>query len=296
MRLPPCRAPHPHSDRGVRLGSLSLIPFSYAAQDLLERTVVSFYQLRVDELTSAQERALIRFDSNLHCFENFFRIEYPHDHRIDGHVFCLMKCLDRLFFFGTLTENGPPIVTLKLITEDALEGERRPIGLHYPEDPVNGVPQSTIEIAIGATELIPIHYLVEVLVHEMIHAYLDSFICRGSQCLRDRRNTIGIMSSQHGPTFRALQYATLTTLPGLSSSYRQYIELHGMYNIPQRYELREEQRASEEHKVWITINGLRPLRGPSPDDCIRVNGADVVIEAERLREKLRGGAGRHMAV
>ncbi|KAI3531359.1 hypothetical protein CSPX01_14231 [Colletotrichum filicis] len=43
---------------------------------------------------------------------------------------------------------------------------------------------------------------VVALVHEMVHAYIQMFLCRRPQCYRDRLNTDGV--SGHGPTFKKL--------------------------------------------------------------------------------------------
>lgn len=289
MGLTPCPETHSHVDTGVRLGSLSLIPFSYTAKRLLERTVVSFYKLLGEALMLDQQRHLAELNYLLNLLTDLTRInKNPFNPRLDRYFFSIMKCLDHLFFFGTLTEKESSIVSLQLIRQDAVEDNRgRHGGWCIEMNPVNGIPRHRIEIPIGARKVRRIHSLLETLVHEMIHAYLASFVCRETQCVRDSRNTIGIRSSRHGPTFRALQYAALDSLQAWSSSYRRYIQLKGSHILPRNYEVEQERDAFASEIYWIVANKLFPLSRPNRRDCIWVSESTVDINIERLREKFR---------
>ncbi|KAG7064349.1 hypothetical protein JMJ76_0007394 [Colletotrichum scovillei] len=71
-------------------------------------------------------------------------------------------------------------------------------------------------------DIIPFEESVVVLIHEMVHAYLQMFLCRRPQCERDRLNTDGL--SGHGRTFQKLLALITVEFQGWHGSLRNIIE------------------------------------------------------------------------
>lgn len=269
-----------HEPKVYGIGRCSLVPNSHTAQDLLEATVCSFYGLTLDELSQPQKFAFYRFQKRLEWLVEL-DIEDPLDPELGIHLKCLAKDIDDMFFFGSLCTGNPPIANFKLIEQEFVRyNNREHKGKCDVKTPVDGIPQCQIDIALGAPKTRLSEDLVVMLIHEMIHAYLSSFVCNRAGCSKDILNTMGFPFSNHGPTFRALHFAILSSLSDWDEGIKtlfDYIEPHPLL---QKYELSEEEHAQKQCEA----QDLYPRTIPNRDDCIRVYDWTVVIDIERLRE------------
>ncbi|KAF6818182.1 hypothetical protein CSOJ01_02063 [Colletotrichum sojae] len=138
---------------------------------------------------------------------------------LDTCFWFLMKCLDDFFFGGNLTRFRDGSFLVHLLTPyDCTRGisDHNMLGLTRIDDPhaENADPYCT-ELSCQI-EVYP-HFLLdsrnpdkdrpwpatlETLVHEMVHAYINMFVCRGPQCDKNVLNTIGLTG--HGPVFLKL--------------------------------------------------------------------------------------------
>lgn len=272
---------NPQKGAGHGLGRYALVPKSYAAKDLLEETLCSFYGLDVAQLTSRQRRGFRRFRKHLAYFVED-GIKDPSEPALQDHFELLAKDFDRIFFFGSLCTIHRPIITIQLARQDVLYNPNGVYGAWCkPMTPVSGIPQYQITLAIGATVLHATEDLVLTLVHEMIHAYLLSFVCDQAQCAKDVLNTVGFWSSSHGPTFRALQFAIYSTLRDWGDYFGNYLVNVIPWRLLQKYEVGEEERALRREENQDRRYHLHALRAPDPNDSIRVCGGAVEIDIDR---------------
>lgn len=264
-----------------QLGRYALIPNAYAAEDLLKETVCSFHGLMMESQRGVE---LILLWEILACLAGE-DIQDPFDPKLEYYFSFLAKYLDEIFFFGSLCTSNPPVITLELVKQNTIQLYERQAGACCePLTPIRGIPQSRIKLAVGATKLLGLDSLFISLVHEMIHAFLQTFVYDRAQCSQDAINTVGLWSSRHGPTFRVLQFAILTSLRD-----QDYLDTIKPYHneisrtLLHDYELAEEEHARDRiRKEGRRVEGYPP-RTPNPNDPIRVYGGTVEIDIERLR-------------
>ncbi|KAL3305217.1 hypothetical protein RB213_004003 [Colletotrichum asianum] len=122
---------------------------------------------------------------------------------LDNYLHDLMKCLDDCFFFGTLTRvhQGHQAPCVQLSTGYHVLGDEA--GIKYGETISKGnsshIKVWTLTASSLCAETVPWSTIVSTLMHEMTHAYLNTFVCNGEQCTRNSINTVGL--SGHGNTF-----------------------------------------------------------------------------------------------
>ncbi|KAK7756769.1 hypothetical protein SLS62_001212 [Diatrype stigma] len=103
-----------------------------------------------------------------------------------------------------------------------------------------------------------------------------------AQCSRDAINTVGAI--EHGPTFRALQFAICTTLGDWDDKLGYHLDKRIPRRLLQEYELAEEDGVLS--RIPLT-HRMEALRAPNPNDPIRVYGGTVEFDIERLRTSSR---------
>ncbi|KAF4818771.1 hypothetical protein CGCSCA5_v005038 [Colletotrichum siamense] len=216
--IQPCN--HATFPRAIRRGAEEVLPddrpewplqvHSYGARDLLNKTVAGFLQ---DKLTARQKAAQGEFHNRFNEGSSMAAIldtipalegKSP---PLDTLLRDLMRILDDRFFFGSMTRRELPTVQLLTGYSDLGVGEEGKLG----EARQKG--ESLVEIRLFSSwrDLRVPHRtivkgewsnIVGVLIHEMVHAYLFLFLCKGQTCERNRLNTYGV--THHGPVFTSL--------------------------------------------------------------------------------------------
>ncbi|KAK1482299.1 hypothetical protein CABS01_13997 [Colletotrichum abscissum] len=112
------------------------------------------------------------------------------------------------------------------------------------------------------------------LIHEMVHAYLQMFVCRSPQCNRNLLNTTGLTG--HGPTFMKMFGLIMETV----RTWHPSLEYVGQDRCDEgtcfdRVNHDHEQRAIEAYKKTGKHKGYLPLRSDSPKTLIRIVKEDL---------------------
>ncbi|TGJ84352.1 hypothetical protein E0Z10_g4401 [Xylaria hypoxylon] len=303
----------------------------YKSDVLVENTVMSFFPALNDRnLTPTQisARAKIIYQYNqAKCSKK------PLTTR-DMNKF--LSLFDQFFFAGAMVNNGRPRAYCKLwhkespnvqrFAPEILE-DRMPWG--YTGDRyIRGYGQ-VAEIHIpGASffdhpEQITAAFFLETLVHEMVHAYVNIFMCRCKACDQDMVNTRGLTG--HGKTFIMLLDCIDYTLRawdiGLSGLMRQWVchegkqhlfdEVRTLHQIEMAYYNRVSRPIIEETPsrteetlnakrtgmikeeadtpgmVWVQVNGPRPLEYSNPGMNVYMTAPQVggtMVDLWKLNE------------
>ncbi|KAI0444418.1 hypothetical protein F4803DRAFT_256540 [Xylaria telfairii] len=191
-----------------------LKPQVYDARCLVENTIASFFPAKGDRnLTPTQIAAretLISLFKGLGRNTKLGANKQPFG---TEELSQFMRLLDEFFFFGALVKKGRPRVFFRIWTIGDRHAARIVSPFFDPVLPwgftrdryVRGYgPVSEIHVA-GSTfyrDPVPLWFLVETLIHEMVHAYMHLFLCQCSTCSLDILNTCGL--DGHGQTFLML--------------------------------------------------------------------------------------------
>ncbi|KAH0444298.1 hypothetical protein CcaCcLH18_00523 [Colletotrichum camelliae] len=214
---------------------LSLMPGTYNATQLAYETVKDFaeglqheYQvLAYREFVSCYRQAAPRADAFRAWQQNaiqqgrrfpFSVQEWETALDLDNSLHYLMRCLDDCFFFGTLTRvhQGHQAPWVQLFTGyNILRDEAVAYGETESSEDPRGNPWSKIKVwTVAASEsfveALPWSFIVSTLMHEMTHAYLNTFVCNGEKCYKNHANTCG--RSGHGNTFLKIHAVILQQL------------------------------------------------------------------------------------
>ncbi|KAI1421849.1 hypothetical protein F5Y12DRAFT_800388 [Xylaria sp. FL1777] len=189
-------------------GHPSLQPHAYMARELINCTVGSFRDISDNDLTSQQRLAKRRF---IRLFEHQLRRDTADLHKTNLYATLeeLMRHLDEFFFFGSVR----PLVRKFQLTH--FPPGCPMLGNCVEVDHEDGPPRFDISLNNQIQgQLAGLSELVNTLLHEMTHVFLNTFVCRCSRCLRNDFNAVGVTTSGHGPTFRGLNYAAMVCLGG----------------------------------------------------------------------------------
>ncbi|TRX95102.1 hypothetical protein FHL15_004187 [Xylaria flabelliformis] len=180
----------------------------YESRCLVENTIACFYPTTDHlNLTPTQLEARSKIIS---LFEKLKDSKEPIGR---GELSEFMRLFDDFFFFGAMTNKCPRRVFLCVWLKEDLFAKHYVNAFFEPIMPwgftrdryVRGYgPTSEIHIA-GSTFYIdpaPLWFLVQTLIHEMVHAYVHVFLCQCPTCRRDSNNTCG--PTGHGQTFLML--------------------------------------------------------------------------------------------
>ncbi|KAK1984019.1 hypothetical protein LZ30DRAFT_748198 [Colletotrichum cereale] len=146
-----------------------------------------------------------------------------------GTVFSLMKAIDELCLLGLLfptpliNHTSHPVL-LEVGQTRGRVGWTQPLRGNKPGGPSIGIRLSTVRYRLdGTSTRLPLRELVQIAVHEMVHAYLILFSCRREQCEVDfdvmHRNADG---GGHGLAFVALLKAVVCQIQGWAPELRDF--------------------------------------------------------------------------
>ncbi|KAK2011373.1 hypothetical protein LZ32DRAFT_586769 [Colletotrichum eremochloae] len=207
---------------------------------------------------------------------------------LEGSLRSMMKCLDEYFFFGTLTrlQEGQQHLFLVLHTgfgrlkadvADGRYGDATTSPGHWNRDHAysririwsrmaddnpysRNSPRETRRLSFTTN--------VSTLIHEIVHVYLELFVCQGGQCRRNILNTLGV--SGHASTFIKL-YALV-----LGEVWKWHPELGTLDKrdcMPGSsvvcYNIYVETMKRLEWEAEGRIQGLLPLQADSPRNLVR---------------------------
>lgn len=191
-----------------------LKPQMYDSRCLVENTVASFLPTEGDRnLTPTQIAAREKITTLFKKLGPNTRLGPNKQPFGTEELSQFMQLFDEFFFFGAMVNKGRPRVFFRIWTLGDRHANRLVSPFFEPILPwgftrdryVRGYgPVSEIHIA-GSTFYrapIPLWFLVETLIHEMVHAYMHLFLCRCPTCSRDILNTCGL--GGHGQTFLML--------------------------------------------------------------------------------------------
>ncbi|KAK1455447.1 hypothetical protein CMEL01_04207 [Colletotrichum melonis] len=130
------------------------------------------------------------------------------------------------------------------------------------------------ENLIRKVELVSFEETVESLIHEMVHAYIQMFVCQRPQCARNLLNTEGLIG--HGSTFMKLHGLIVeivrTWHPSLEYVERERCHPGTSFDMISHS---VEERAIEAYKKTGKHEGYLPLRSDSPKTLIRIVKEDL---------------------
>jgi hypothetical protein len=179
----------------------------YKARELLNFTAKAFHSLEDADLSSRQRdlRGMFikMFNDRKHKYGKAVSNEQIDIYEKDMRRF--MHCIGGFFFFGCLErhielETGMDIVSMDdLHTDPTWESRTASV------EEEDGEHLIQIWLNLGRkNQLHDLETLIGYLIHEMVHAWYLYFSCRCESCHRDRLNTTGHPSDQHGPLFLML--------------------------------------------------------------------------------------------
>ncbi|KAI1756811.1 hypothetical protein F4782DRAFT_549253 [Xylaria castorea] len=180
----------------------------YDSRSLVENTIASFYPTK--GYLNLTPRQLLARRKIIRLFKKLKESKEPFG---TSELSLFMRLFDEFFFFGALVNKGRPRVFFRVWRMEDRYAQRLVGPLFEPSLPwgftrdnyVRGYgPVSEIHIA-GSTffmDPVPLWFLVETLIHEMVHAYIHLFMCRCPTCCCDSLNTCGL--SGHGQAFLML--------------------------------------------------------------------------------------------
>ncbi|KAI0126881.1 hypothetical protein BJ170DRAFT_422101 [Xylariales sp. AK1849] len=286
--LDPCPSKHPQPP-GYVLGSSQprpvLAPRSYVARELLNCTVGSFYKIPHGELTQHQIKAQSAF---IQQYKKYIMMSEDELHAGNLHRLLneLMGYLDDFFFFGSMTK-GPNLAVTIEIHDVLTVGDARYYGWCEEAVDDDDPPRVVLRLARRITDRnLSLSELITSMSHEMVHAYLGYFRCGNAKCESYLLNHGGI--SGHGPTFRALEYATAKCLAEWHPRIGAFIRssTRGTYVDEASLEL-EEAMCSERGEERRRLGYRGPRKNPHPNEIIKVDGLEVAIDAARLRAHVK---------
>ncbi|GKT91959.1 hypothetical protein CT0861_04281 [Colletotrichum tofieldiae] len=146
-----------------------------------------------------------------------------------GSIFSLMKAIDELCFLGLLfptsqVNHVSHPVFLEVGQARGRVGWTQPLRTSKPGGPSIVIRLSTARYHVdGTSTQLPLKELVQIAVHEMVHAYLLLFSCRQEQCEVDfevmHRNVDG---GGHGLAFVALLKAVVCQIQSWAPELREF--------------------------------------------------------------------------
>lgn len=196
---------------------------SYSPSPLLRWTVQrykcnsDFQHYRV----SARQHFVLLHNSQVRSHHNLQWREWSPSHpmavpELGQFMHQLMRCLDESFFFGTLTKSygGRRSGMVRLVLDnDTMPfnrlGQSAPRRTNWQKSRPPYVTMTIYTRVSSGRSLGPQHHslpsMVQTLVHEMVHAYLQLFACvaQRDRCGENILNTIGLTG--HSETFKALE-------------------------------------------------------------------------------------------
>ncbi|KAF2972403.1 hypothetical protein GQX73_g1181 [Xylaria multiplex] len=210
---------------------------AYESRTLVENTVFSFLPTLNDRnLTPTQISARAEIIS-LYKNTRGYKAQFNTD---DMRKF--MRLFDRFFFFGAMANSGRPRLYCKLWNRDSgyAQGpsffstpQQAPLGFTCGRHVLGYGRFAEIHIAgptmFNRPKAVTLCFLLETLVHEMVHAYLSLFTCRCGICRSDLPSTTGMTG--HGKAFLMLLDCIDYTLRkwgvGLSGLFREEFSYGG---------------------------------------------------------------------
>ncbi|KAI0474864.1 hypothetical protein F4859DRAFT_521900 [Xylaria cf. heliscus] len=181
----------------------------YDARTLVENTIASFFKIKDDRNLTPRQLAARR--KIIQLFKKLEGQTTPFGTR---EVRAFLPLFDDFFFFGAMVNSGgPPRVYLHVWSRAARLATRlaspfyewdMPYGFARSRHVRGYGPVSEIHIAGHSFYIdpVPLWFLMETLIHEMVHVYIQLFLCRCPTCWSDCLNTRGL--DGHGQSFLML--------------------------------------------------------------------------------------------
>lgn len=195
----------------------------------------------------------------------------------------IIRMFDDYFFFGTLTRHRPcylrPLVRLDAgndLLKTHISPDRIYCGGICKGSSEFGYPYS--EVAVfealrdhsGPIYYASLQFAIRTLLHELLHAYIDVFICTCACCKKDIPNTRGFTG--HGKTFLRMNTLMMEELNSWHPDFTAWwpYDLHGGFFFP-LVSFREEE---DEYRKWRSLphfGRLNPLiQEDSPEKLVRM--------------------------
>ncbi|KAL3305216.1 hypothetical protein RB213_004002 [Colletotrichum asianum] len=195
----------------------------------------------------------------------------------------IIRMFDDYFFFGTLTRHRPgclrPLVRLDAgndLLKTHISPDRIYCGGICKGSSEFGYPYS--EVAVfealhdhsGPIYYASLQFAIRTLLHELLHAYIDVFICTCACCKKDIPNTRGFTG--HGKTFLRMNTLMMEELRSWHPDFTAWwpYDLHGGFFFP-LVSFREEE---DEYRKWRSLphfGRLNPLiQEDSPEKLVRM--------------------------
>ncbi|GKT41712.1 uncharacterized protein ColSpa_01893 [Colletotrichum spaethianum] len=212
---------------------------------------------------------------------------------LEGSLRSMMRHLDEYFFFGTMTRLQRGQKELLLVLQTGFGLLKADVSFDSYGDATTHGPDfgntytrvrlwgriSSIDpwgyTSSTAVEQLPFTQNVATLVHEMVHAYLNMFVCKGEQCKRNLLNTVGLTG--HGSIFVKLYTLVLEEIwkwhPKLKVLSRNEC-IPGTAIVKKNIDVEAMERLK--WKAYVQDRDLLPLRADSP--------RNLVCQTEKLIE------------
>lgn len=285
----PCPAVHPQPPflDGICHEQVSLVPYAYRADELVESTVIGI--LNVDtEYSSARQQEAIRNFRNIYSNHCQLTVQELHRRNVGELLVAMMTSLDQALFFGSLTDSRHPIVKVVPVDQATLgDGEYDAdswcAGRCSPQPDVNGRPQSILKVAHDDPwrSSRVLGDMLTTLVHEMVHAYVDAYTCDGDACEKNVLNTRGL--SGHGPSFRAILDVAMTALSRIDGCVMDLTDFSTSFQVEKAELVRRDRWVRDQVQAGM----LLPLQNkPSPDSPIKVYDSYVQISTFQFNTRL----------
>ncbi|KAI1106686.1 hypothetical protein F4804DRAFT_347629 [Jackrogersella minutella] len=195
--------------------NVTLFKNAYKARNLLNYTVAAFYKRPVRRLTRRQCKTADDFERMLREREGAYGIKLNAITSLtsfQGDVEYLFHQLDGYFFFNALQNHISIKSGLANVGDDPLG-----IDIKFEEEayaPTEGDGEHfQINVNIGANgHLYELTDIVGRLLHEMVHAYLQIFVCNCVKCSKGIIDTVKVDHDMHSHIFSLLHHLIVADL------------------------------------------------------------------------------------
>ncbi len=234
---------------------------AYTSQCLVENTIFSSFPTHDDRnLTPKQLAARAQIKE---LFIDVKNSRMPFNTEL---IAKFMRLFDQFFFFGAMANNTIPHLFPKMWetpVRDPLEDDpnTRKIPWGFTSDRyVRGYgPYCQINLAgpsfyILTPRIMTPRFFIETLIHEMVHAYINLYLCRCQLCYSDLPNTRGVTG--HGPTFLMLLDCIDRTMRswdiGMSGLVRERKFENGVYRRIDEVKLLHQKETTVYQEIMIS--------------------------------------------
>lgn len=178
----------------------------WRAREILNLTAGAFYKRDDDRLSQSQKDARDAFVADyLAQWKDFNRRSLDDEHEqptVDEALDKFREYLDKYYFFGTMPDYRLAVHVYQ--AKDRSNDECLPLESWKDN-------KLTIPIS-NRREVFDLDEVLAVLLHEMVHIYLQRTVCKCDECTEGALLSVGAPDDQHGPIFQMLHRLIVSDL------------------------------------------------------------------------------------